>query len=235
LNRSASPAPPARPPFLCRRPVLWALVALGAALRIYQYASDTSLWFDELSIVRNPVHRSATRLLIEPLGYDQVAPVGFMVAEKAISRVLGESDLALRFLLLPVGLAALVPFLWLAQRLLDGYAVPFTVASLAIGAPFIRYSAEIKQYGIDIAMMIALSLVALKLRDPDSTASRCALGAVGGAALVWFSQPTVFVLAGGVSPGATGPPSAAVRGPSAAAAVGEGFLAYVPGSSAEGP
>ncbi len=183
-------------PVLCRRPFLWTLVAAGAALRIFQYTSDTSLWYDELSIVRNLVHRSATRLLMEPLGYDQVAPVGFMVAEKAISGVLGESDLAFRFLLLPVGLAVLVLFLWLAERLLDGYAVAFAVAMFAIGAPFIRYSAEIKPYGIDIAAMVALSLIALKLRDPDSMAVRCGLGGIAGAILVWFSHPTVFVLAG---------------------------------------
>ncbi len=181
---------------LCRRPFLWTLVAAGAALRIFQYACDTSLWYDELSIVRNLLHRSATRLLTEPLGYQQVAPVGFMVAEKTVSRVLGESDLAFRFLLLPVGLAALVLFLFLAERVLDGYAVPFAVATFAIGAPFIRYSAEIKQYGIDIAATIAMCLVALRLRDPDSITRRSVLGGLAGAILVWFSQPTIFVLAG---------------------------------------
>lgn len=191
----SDPTSPIRP-FLCRRTFLWSLVVAGAALRIFQYASDTSLWFDELSIVRNLVHRSETRLLMEPLGDQQVAPVGFMVAEKAISRALGEGDLAFRFLLLPVGLAALVLFLWLAERLLDGHAVPFAVAMFAIGAPFIRYSAEIKQYGIDIAGVIALSLIALKLRDPDSTAARCVLGGIAGAILVWFSQPAAFALAG---------------------------------------
>jgi hypothetical protein len=181
---------------MIRRPFLWTLVAAGAALRIFQYASDTSLWYDELSIVRNLVHRSEARLLLEPLGYDQVAPVGFMVAEKAISRVLGQSDMAFRFLLLPISLAALVLFLRLAERLLDGYAVPFAVAMFAIGAPFIRYAAEIKSYGIDMAAMIGLALIALALRDPDSTAERCVLGGLTGAILVWFSQPAVFVLAG---------------------------------------
>jgi hypothetical protein len=183
-------------PFLCRRPFLWTLVAVGAALRIFQYASDTSLWYDELSMARNLVHRSEGRLLREPLGDDQVAPVGFMVVEKAISRVLGESDLAFRFLLLPVALAALVLFLRLAERLLDGYAVPFAVATFAIGAPFIRYAAEIKSYGIDMAAMIALARITLALREPDSTAARCVRAGIAGAILVWFSQPTVFVLAG---------------------------------------
>jgi hypothetical protein len=163
---------------------------------VFQYACDTSLWYDELAIVRNLVNRSASTLLLEPLGYQQVAPVGFMVAEKGISRVLGESDLAFRALLLPIGLASLVLFLLLAQRLLDGYAVPFAVATFAIGAPFIRYSAEIKSYGIDMASTIALSLLALRLRDPDATAARRVFAGVLGAVLVWFSQPTIFALAG---------------------------------------
>ncbi|HEY2796573.1 MAG TPA: hypothetical protein VGK26_01675 [Thermoanaerobaculia bacterium] len=185
-----------RLPFLCRRPFLWTLVVLGAALRLFQYASDTSLWYDELSIVRNLVERSASQLLRAPLGYDQVAPVGFMVAEKAISRWLGESDLAFRLLLLLVGLASLVLFVPLARRLLDGYAVPFAVAAFAIGAPFIRYSAEVKSYGIDVFATIALSLLALRLRDADATAARRGLAAAAGAVLVWFSQPTLFVVAG---------------------------------------
>jgi len=181
---------------LCRRPFLWAVVAVGAALRIFQYASDTSLWFDELSLVRNLVNRSSEQLLLEPLRYNQVAPVGFLLAEKGISRVLGTSDLAFRFLPLVAGLAALVFFLRLAERLLSGYAVPFAVAAFSIGVPFIRYSAEVKQYGIDIAAILALSLTALRLRDADSTAARCVLAGIAGAALVAFSQAAVFALAG---------------------------------------
>ena len=191
-------APPAnvRTPVLCRPALLWTLVGLGAALRIFQYASDTSFWFDELSLVRNLVHRSAAQLATEPLRYDQVAPVGFLVAEKGISRVLGESDLAFRFLLLPIGLAALVLFVPLARRVLDGYAVPFAVAMFAIGAPFIRYCAEVKQYGIDIASVIVMSLLTLRLRDPDATRGRCIAAGLLGAVLVWFSQATILILAG---------------------------------------
>jgi hypothetical protein len=185
-----------RAPFLCRPPALWTLVAIGAALRIFQYASDTSLWYDELSIVRNLVHRSAASLATEPLRYDQVAPVGFMLTEKGISRVLGESDLAFRILLLPVGLAALVMFLFLARRLLDGGAVPFAVAMFAIGAPFIRYSAEVKSYGIDIAAVVAMTLVTLRLREADSTRAGCVAAGLAGAGLVWFSQPAILTLAG---------------------------------------
>ena len=172
------------------------LVAIGAALRIFQYASDTSLWFDELSIVRNLVHRSEAQLATEPLRYHQVAPVGFLVTEKAVSRLLGESDLAFRALLLPVGLATLVAFLFLSRRVLEGYAVPFAVALFAIGAPFIRYCAEVKQYGIDMAAAIVMTLFTLRLRDPDATPARCVAAGLLGALFVWFSQAAILVLAG---------------------------------------
>ena len=183
-------------PVLCRRPFLLALLGLGVALRLYQYACDTSLWFDEISIARNLAHRSAGDLLAKPLLYRQVAPVGFIAVEKLATQVLGPSDLALRLPLLLVGLASLPLFLLLARRLLEGYAVPFAMFCFAIGAPFLRYSAEVKQYGIDITATLALSLIALRLRDSDATLRRCIGAGVAGAIFVWFSQATVFVVAG---------------------------------------
>ena len=86
-------------------------------------------------------------------------------------------------------------FLGLAERLLDGYAVPFAVTAFAIGAPFIRYAAETKSYGIDIAAM-GSTLLAFQLRDPDATVARCVFAGMAGAVVVWFSQPTIFILAG---------------------------------------
>lgn len=184
------------PKFLLSRPFLLTLLFIGLVLRVVQYAANTSLWFDEFSIARNIVHRSASQLAFEPLGYNQVAPVGFMLLEKLISVSIGSSDLALRLLPFLCGLAALPLFLLLAERLLDGYAVPFAVAAFAIGAPFIRYTTELKQYGLDMAATLALSLIALRLRDPDSTATRCIFAGLAGAVLVWFSQTTVLVNAG---------------------------------------
>ena len=60
--KAEAPLANPRTPVLCRPAFLWMLVGLGAALRIFQYASDTSFWFDELSLVRNLVHRSAAQL-----------------------------------------------------------------------------------------------------------------------------------------------------------------------------
>jgi hypothetical protein len=175
---------------------LFALLFVGVALRVVQYAADTSFWFDEFSIARNIVHRSAAQLAFQPLGYNQVAPIGFMLTEKLINETISSSDLSLRILPFLCGLASLPLFWLLARRVLDGYAVPFALASFAIGIPLIRYTTELKQYGLDVAAMLALSLLAIRLRDADSTAARCVLAGLAGLVLVWFSQGSVLVMAG---------------------------------------
>ena len=124
-----------------------ALVAVGVALRVWQYAADQSLWFDELSIARNVLGRSLTDLVREPLAYDQIAPIGYMALVKlSASLLFGPSDLALRLPSLLAGILALILCWRLAEEALDGVAVPIAVGLFAIAIPMVRYSAELKQY-----------------------------------------------------------------------------------------
>ena len=69
--------------------VLLALVALGAGLRAWQYAADTSLWLDEVALARGIVDLDLASLLTRPLPYDQIAPRGFLLVEKLAVRGLG--------------------------------------------------------------------------------------------------------------------------------------------------
>jgi hypothetical protein len=172
------------------------LVVALVALRAWQYLADTSLWFDELSLARNISERSLGVLLREPLGYQQVAPVGFVALTKVSTLLFGSSDMALRLVPFLCGIIALLLFRRLAERTLDGFAVPVAVALFALGMPFIRYSAELKQYGIDVAATIALTLQALDLRARPPTTRRCLAAGALGLALVWFSQAAVLVMAG---------------------------------------
>lgn len=171
------------------------LLALGAALRVWQYAADTSFWFDELSIARNLRERSLSDLLLHPLGYDQMAPVGFLGLEKITTFLLGDSDLALRFPLFLAGLFALLLFFRTSARVLDRGAVPIAVALFAIAIPFIRYSTELKQYGLDVAATLLLTNLALDLRA-GPTPRRCVAAGLAGLVAVVFSQTAVLVLAG---------------------------------------
>ncbi|MDQ2765814.1 MAG: glycosyltransferase family 39 protein [Gemmatimonadota bacterium] len=176
--------------------ILWALVAIGVALRTWQYLSDTSMWFDELSIARNITERSFGQLLSQPLGFQQTAPIGFLAMLKITSKILGPSDLALRLFPFLCGIASVFVFCRVARRTLSGSAVPIAVAIFALSPPLIRYSAELKQYGCDVLAILVLTLVGLSLCTRTPTVRECVRAGLIGAFTILFSQAAVLVLAG---------------------------------------
>jgi hypothetical protein len=172
------------------------LLAIGVALRVWQYAADMSLWFDELSIARNLHERSVGALLLQPLGYDQVAPLGFLALAKISTVLLGPSDLVLRLIPFLCGIAALFLFWRLATRALNPGAAIIALALFAIGLAFIRYSAELKQYGLDVLAIIALTLVAIELRASTPSMRTCTIAGCIGLVLALCSQVAILVMAG---------------------------------------
>src|SRR5713101_3403504 len=178
-----SPSEGVRPDSASHSPLRWlvlALLAIGVALRVWQYLGDMSLWFDELSIARNVYERTLGELMTEPLGYDQIAPLGFLAMVKGSALLAGPTDLALRLFPFLCGLLSLVLFWRVAERVLHGIAVPFAVALFALGLPFIRYSAELKQYGPDVAVTLALTWIALDLRAAPQSVRRCIMAGLAG-------------------------------------------------------
>ena len=176
--------------------VLWALVALGVALRVWQYLADTSMWFDELSIARNITERSLGQLLTQPLGFQQTAPLGFLAMLEISSRLFGPSDLALRIFPLLCGIASVFVVKAVAERTLSGSAVPIAVALFALSPPLIRYSTELKQYGCDVLVIVVLTLVAVNLSSRTPTVRECVSAGLIGAFTILFSQAAVLVLVG---------------------------------------
>jgi len=178
------------------RTAVMILLAIGVALRVWQYVADMSFWLDELSLARNIDERSFAELMIRPLGYDQIAPLGFLALIKLSAIVAGPSDRALRIVPFVAGVVALFLFALLAARTLEGVAVPLSVCLFAIGAPLIRYSAELKQYGTDVVAILALTLLALDLMCHAPTVRRCVICGAAGVVIAWFSQSSLMVMAG---------------------------------------
>ena len=183
---------PARPAL---RHVMLALVLLGAALRLWQWGAEGSLWLDEIAISRNILARSVRELVLYPLAFDQVAPPGLLAAVKLSTLAFGASERALWVVPLLGGLASLLLFRALAQRALRGAAVPLAMALFALALSMIRYSAEVKQYGLDAAAAIGLTFLALDLRARDRTIRDLLLAGSAGLAVIWFSQASVIVMA----------------------------------------
>ena len=176
---------------------LWLLlgaIALGAALRLYQFMTGASLWLDELAIANNLADRSLWSLLTEPLAYAQVAPPGFILIEKLMYEVSGANDHALRLYSLVSGIGALVAIALVALRLGLRETAWIAPLLLSLGAPFIFQSVQVKPYAGDVFLSLALVAVALRL-NADANVRRAWPTALGILA-PWFSFAAVFTLAG---------------------------------------
>lgn len=163
---------------------------------MWAYAANTPLALDEVLLSRNIVELPLRELLTQPLQLDQVAPRGFLLVEKLAVLALGENELVLRLFPFLCGVAGVFLFRRLAERMLEVHAVPVAVALFAVGVPFLYYGATAKQYGLDATAAIALTLLALDVRERDVATAHLLRTGAAGFAIVWFSQAAVLVMAG---------------------------------------
>jgi len=175
----------------------WAcgIIALGTVLRLRQFFTDRSLWFDEAALALNVIHRSFAGLF-KPLDYHQGAPVGFLVLEKLASKLIGTGEVALRTLPLIAGIAALFVFFQVAKLYVSGKAVPLALFLFAVCDSLVYYSSEAKQYSSDVLITLLLLWTAVKIASSSLTTSRLVGFGVAGALAVWFSHSASLVLAG---------------------------------------
>lgn len=169
------------------------IVVLGALLRIAVFAEQRPLWLDEAMVALNVGRRSYLGLL-EPLGYDQVAPAFYLWVVKTATVLLGMNELALRLPALLAGLA--LPWIvWLLGRRLGGDVGGLIAALLVACSPvLVGYANEVKPYGVDALVTAALLLLAHRTIFNRDARNRLMLGA-GGVMAVGFSLPSGFTLA----------------------------------------
>ncbi|MFO0850856.1 MAG: hypothetical protein U0871_20210 [Gemmataceae bacterium] len=189
-----TPRPARRPAALPRIAVL-AAVLLGVGLRGVVYARNPSLWIDEAMLALNVIYKPAAELL-QPLGLNQGAPVGYLLASKLVVQAFGPSEFALRALSLVAGLAGLGLFVPLAYRALPLPVARIAVALFALSPYLVGYSAEFKQYELDATVAVGLLLLGLPVWRNEASHGRLVALAAAGATAVWFSHPAAFVLGG---------------------------------------
>jgi hypothetical protein len=179
----------------CTEGLVWTLLLLGAAVRLRPYAIGRSLWLDEASLALNIAGRSFTELR-QPLAYQQVAPIPFLWAVKLATWLGGANEWTLRLVPLLAGL--LLPWTtWrLARRLLGETGGLLSLALVSLTPGLVDYSNELKPYGLDALMAVALVLAAQRTRQaPDSLRRWWMLGGVGVLAVL-VSLPAVLVVPG---------------------------------------
>jgi hypothetical protein len=171
------------------------LLALGMFLRVWVYLLDRYYWMDEGSLLGNLVGRPIFDFS-SPLAGDQLAPIGFLVIERVVVALLGDSGYATRLVPLICGLASLWLFAKLAARVLSPPAALVALALFALSDDLVYYSSELKQYSSDLAIALAVTLASVRLLGHPLGRRDAAILAAMAIAAPWFSFPSAFVVAG---------------------------------------
>ncbi|HEV3002999.1 MAG TPA: glycosyltransferase family 39 protein [Pirellulales bacterium] len=185
----------------CGRPqyLLLALVLLGSAARLRQYAATTSYWHDEAFLLLNVFQKSFSEL-VGPLSHDQAAPPLFLWILRTCYLTGGPAELAMRLPALLASLAALALMVPLARTVVGTNGSLWAVACASVSSCLLHLTYQVKPYTTDVLIAEAVLLAtAMHLQADASPRQRRAsgLGLFGAAAVgPWLSFPMVFVLAG---------------------------------------
>lgn len=178
------------------RRLLALLMLVGVLLRVLRYWADRSLWLDEAYLANSILTYSFKQLLTTPLMHWQAAPPGFLLLQKSAVILFGTGEYALRFLPFLAGVASIPLFYGVIRRCLGGMAQIIAMTMFVTLDPLIYYSAEAKQYGLDVAVAMAILLAALHFRERPASFVRLLVLAAIGLIGLFCSHPAVFTLAG---------------------------------------
>ncbi len=173
----------------------WVLLFIGFTLRTVEYIHDKAIWLDEAHVALNVLERGYADLL-KPLDYNQAAPYGFLVAERAMVDTFGPSEYSLRYIPWLGSILALPLFWMFAKRFLRFEAALVALGIFALSPGVIRYASEVKPYATDVVATLVLLLLAMRCLSPKDGVKWLPALAVAGAAALWCSFASIFVLGG---------------------------------------
>ncbi len=174
---------------------LYALVALGLALRLYHYGRNPALWHDEAATLLNVLRKDFGELL-GPLYASATGPPLFLWVQKCALLAFGDGLYALRLFSLLASCAGLVLFARFAGRSLAPLGAAAAVMLVACSDRLLWHAAEARHYSSDFLLAVSL-LALLGLTTSWSAARRAHLFALLAPMVIFASYPGVF-LCGGV-------------------------------------
>ncbi|MGC2661112.1 MAG: hypothetical protein WA324_24420 [Bryobacteraceae bacterium] len=129
--------------------IILLLAVAGLAVRIFDFQRNFSLFTDECSICMNVLDRSIWGLT-KTLEYDQAAPFGFLVLQKAVFGVFGVSDMITRIVPLAFALATVPLSILVAKRIFSSsasaVALVLSIALICLDRDLVYYASIAKQY-----------------------------------------------------------------------------------------
>ena len=170
-------------------------VGLGVLIRLVQYLSNRSLWFDEVALGLNLLDRSYLELL-EALDYNQAAPPLFLWIEKFAIETWGSHEYSLRLFPLIGGLLSLGLFYRFTQNFAQGWARPIAIFLFSVQGYIAYFASETKPYSWDVSMGLLLFMAVTSLATLKPKLTKLLIAGILGSISIWLSFPSIFVIAG---------------------------------------
>jgi hypothetical protein len=174
-----------------------ALVLLGLAARLRQYAAEASYWYDEAYLLLN-IFDKGWRELLGPLRDNQAGPPVYFWSLRALYVAAGPAEWVMRLPAFLASVLALFVMVPLARRFLPHAGWLWAVGFCATCKQAADRGAEVKPYAWDFLFTLLILLAANRCLAADAPQRiRRFVGLFALAVLApWCSLPSVFVLGG---------------------------------------
>jgi hypothetical protein len=171
------------------------VLGLGVLLRVGAYLWNRPYWQDEGALLANLKGMSIFDFS-DVLRQDQLAPFGFMIVERCLVSLFGDSGYVTRI----VPLLCAVGSLWLFKKLADEWlssgSALVALALFALSDDLVYYSSELKPYSSDVTVCLAILLASSRLAHQQLGSGHLATMALLAVVAPWVSFPSSFVIAG---------------------------------------
>jgi hypothetical protein len=171
------------------------VLVLGILLRVVVYAQNRGYFLDEGMLSGNIIGVPVFAFS-QPLSGSQLAPPGFLVIERVLVSTFGSSRYVTRFFPLVCGIAAIVLFPRLVRGVLPRPGALVALILFAFSDDLIHYSSELKPYSLDLAVGLAITLMAVHALGARLQLRRAVLLTVSVGLAPWLSFPSAFIVAG---------------------------------------
>ena len=173
------------------------LIAMGIALYLIQFFSNRSLWLDEAFIANNIISRNFLQLL-NPLDYNQVAPIGFLLFTKLFSFIIPNSELGLRAFPLLCSISSIVVFDKICRLLFQNkLAITFCLSLFIFNNSLIYFASELKQYISDVFVVLILYYTTIKYA-PYLTTKYVQIIATGSICIIMSNITPIVLICSGI-------------------------------------
>ncbi len=172
----------------------WAFLIGGTLLRLWHYALNHVIWYDEAVLLANILDKSYGELL-GPLRSEVAAPPLYLWMLKSVHLIVGDEPYIWRTLPLLAGVGTLFAIVPLARAVLTPHAAAFAVGLLAVSDTHVKLSNTVKPYTLDALFATLLLLGLIRTEHWPTRRRLLALAAIAPFVLC-FSYPSAFVVGG---------------------------------------